>query len=157
MRNRCRFFILAIVALVAASCSAEQIGDPYMLFEIHGTVVDAEGNPIQGIQVSSGYSDVQSTNVNGNFSFYGRSTPTTYVVLTFEDKDGADNGGIFVKRAVEVLVNEKTPGSEMGNFSGTYFASGVEVVMLKKEDTLDPDSGLIPLNASAEDVPEEEL
>ena len=119
--------------------------------------VDAEGNPIQGIQVSSGYSDVQSTNINGNFSFYGRSTPTTYVVLTFEDKDGADNGGIFVKRAVEVLVNEKTPGSEMGNFSGTYFASDVEVVMLKKEDELDPDSGLIPLNASAEDIPEEEL
>ena len=150
MRDRCRFFILAIVALVAASCSAEQIGDPYMLFEIHGTVVDAEGNPIQGIQVSSGYSDVQSTNVNGNFSFYGRSTPTTYVVLTFEDKDGADNGGMFVKRTVEVQVNEKTPGSDMGNFSGTYFASGVEVVMLKKEDTLDPDDGLIPLNASAE-------
>jgi hypothetical protein len=107
--------------------------------------------------VSAGYSDVLSTNINGNFSFFGRSTPSASVILTFEDKDGADNGGMFVKRIVEVQVKEKTPGSEMGNFSGTYFASGVEVVMLKKEDTLDPDSGLIPLNASAEDVPEEEL
>lgn len=150
MRNRCRFFVLALVAFLAVSCSKEQIGDSYMLFEIHGTVMDAEGNPIEGIQVSSGLSDVQSTNINGNFSFYGRSTPTTYVVLTFEDKDGGEKGGHFVKRAVEVLVHEKTPGSGMGNFMGTYFASGVEVVMLKKEDDLNPDSGLIPLGASGE-------
>lgn len=151
MRNRCRFFVSALVALIAVSCSkGELVGDSYMLFEIHGTVTDTDGNPIEGIQVSSAYSDVQSTNINGNFSFYGRSTPTTYVVLTFEDKDGVEKGGQFVKRAVEVLVHEKTPGSEMGNFRGTYFASGVEVVMLKKEDGINQDPGLIPLGASAE-------
>jgi putative lipoprotein (rSAM/lipoprotein system) len=142
--------MLVLVSLMALSCSKEQIGDPYMLFEIHGTVMDAEGNPIEGIQVTSGLSDAQTTNVNGNFSFYGRSTPTTYVVLSFEDKDGAENGGIFVKRSIEVQVHEKTQGSEMGNFRGTYFASEVEVVMVKKEDALNPDSGLIPLCASAE-------
>lgn len=145
MRNRCRFIISVLVALAAVSCSKEQVGDSYMLFEIHGTVLDEDGNPIEGIKVSSGLSDAQSTNVNGNFIFYGRSTPTTYVVLTFEDKDGEQNGGEFVNRAEEVLVHEKTPGSAMGNFYGTYFASGVEVVMLRKEDSLNPDSGFIPL------------
>lgn len=121
-----------------------------MLFQIYGTVTDAEGNPIEGIQISSGYADVQSTNRNGNFTFFGRSVPTTYVSLTFEDKDGMDNGGMFVKRIVEVPVHEKTPGSAMGNFKGTYFASDVEVVMVKKEDEMNPDSGLIPLGASVE-------
>ena len=29
---------------------------------------------------------------------------------------------------------EKTPGSEVGNFMGTYFASGVEVVLSKEAD-----------------------
>ena len=144
MRNRCRFIISVLVALAAVSCSKEQVGDSYMLFEIHGTVLDEYGNPIEGIKVSSGLSDAQSTNVNGNFVFYGRSTPTTYVVLTFEDKDGEQNGGEFVNRAEEVLVHEKTPGSAMGNFRGTYFASGVEVVMLRKEGSMNPDSGFIP-------------
>lgn len=157
MRNRCRFFILLLIAFVAGSCSkGEQIGDSYMLFEIHGAVMDEDGNPIDGIQVSSGYSDAQYTNINGNFSFYGRSTPMSHVVLTFEDKDGTENGGQFVKRSVEVLVYEKTPGSEMGNFKGTYFASGVDVIMLKKEGDLNPDSGLIPLSAYDVCTPEEE-
>ena len=80
----------------------------------------------------------------------------SHVVLTFEDKDGTENGGQFVKRSVEVLVYEKTPGSEMGNFKGTYFASGVDVIMLKKEGDLNPDSGLIPLSAYDVCTPEEE-
>lgn len=143
MRNRCRFIISVLMVLAAVSCSKEQVGDSYMLFEIHGTVLDEDGSPIEGIKVSSGLSDAQSTNVNGNFVFYGRSTPATYVVLTFEDKDGEQNGGEFVNRAEEVLVHEKTHGSAMGNFRGTYFASGVEVVMLRKEGSLNPDSGFI--------------
>ena len=157
MKNLYRIFVVAVVVLMTASCSKEQLSDPYMLFEVHGTVVDTDGNPLGGIVVSSGLSDLQTTNMNGIFSFYGRSTPSSVVILTFEDKDGDKNGGEFSKISVEIPVNEKTPGSEMGNFSGTYFASDVEVVMLKKEDELDPDSGLIPLNVSAEDIPEEEL
>lgn len=139
-----RLFSISSIILLIASCSKEQVGNPYMLFEIHGTVMDADGKPIEGIQVSSGVSEIQTTNVNGNFVFYGRSAPTTYVVLTFEDKDGTENSGEFVKRQLDVLVHEKTPGSETGNFRGTYFASGVEVVMLQKKDELNPDSGLLP-------------
>lgn len=140
--------MLAAIITMAASCDKEQIGDPYMLFEIHGTVVDTEGNPLKGIQVTSGLSDVQTTNVNGVFTFYGRSAPTSLVVLTFEDKDGKDNGGEFAKISMEIAVNEKTPGSADGNFKGTYYAGGVEVVMLKKKDQMNPDSGLIPLSAT---------
>ena len=132
---------------MAASCDKEQAGDPYMLFEIHGTVVDMEGNPLKGIHVTSGLSDAQTTNVNGVFTFYGRSAPTSLVVLSFEDKDGEANGGEFSNLLMEIQVNEKTPGIAGDNFKGTYYAGGVEVVMLKKNDQMNPDSGLIPLSS----------
>ena len=138
MRNRCRFIISVLMVLAAVSCSKEQVGDSYMLFEIHGTVLDEDGSPIEGIKVSSGLSDAQSTNVNGNFVFYGRSTPATYVVLTFEDKDGDDNGGEFVKMAVEIPLRQKTPGTS-GNFKGTFFAGDVEVVMVSKNVEMNPE------------------
>jgi putative lipoprotein (rSAM/lipoprotein system) len=147
MKLSCRISALAAILMMAASCAKEQIGDPYMLFEVHGKVMDTAGNPLAGIRVSSGTSDVQTTNANGTFVFYGRSVPTLLVVLTFEDKDGENNGGEFSNLSMEIAVNEKTPGSKDGNFKGTYFAGEVEVVMLKKNDQMNPDSGFIPLSA----------
>ena len=144
MRILRKIFTSALAAASLLSCSKEQIGDPYMLFEVHGKVVDEDGNPLQGINVISGYSDAQVTNLNGSFSFYGRSVPSERVQLTFEDKDGDRNGGEFVKMTKEILLNEKTPGANTGNYKGTFFAGDVEIVMLKKESDLDPDSGFIP-------------
>lgn len=139
-----KIFTSALAAAALLSCSKEQVGDPYILFEVHGKVVDEDGNPLQGINVISGYSDVQVTNLNGSFSFFGRSVPSDRVLLTFEDKDGSNNGGEFVKTTKEISLNEKTPGSETGNYKGTFFAGDVEIVMLKKESELNPDSGFIP-------------
>ena len=138
---------LAAILMMAASCAKEQASDPYMLFEVHGKVMDTAGNPLAGISVSSGLSDVQTTTSNGTFVFYGRSVPMSLVVLTFEDKDGEKNGGEFSNLTKEIAVKEKTPGSNDGNFKGTYFAGGVEVVMLKKSEDMNPGSGFIPLSA----------
>ena len=148
MKKLYRIFTVAFAIMMFGSCSKEQVGDPYMLFEIHGKVVDAEGNPINGIQVSSGLSDVQTTNVNGSFEFYGRSAPSTLAVLTFEDKDGDKNGGEFVTLSKDISLNQKSPGTETGNYKGTYFAGDVVVVLLKKDEQITtPGSGLIPLSA----------
>ncbi len=147
--------VLVLTVLSFVSCSKEQVGDPYILFEVYGKVVDSEGNPIEGIVVSSGLVDEQKTNMNGNFSFFGRSHVTTNVSLTFEDKDGDKNGGEFVKMSQRVTLIEKTPGTS-GNFKGTYYAGNVVVVMLGKtnvlpggsedsEDPEGPDGGFIPL------------
>ena len=132
MRRLRKIFTSALAAAALLSCSKEQLGDAYMLFEVHGKVMDEEGNPLQGINVISGYSDVQVTNLNGSFSFYGRSVPSDRIMLTFEDKDGDENGGEFVKMNKEIFLNEKTPGSQTGNYKGTFFAGDVEIVMLKK-------------------------
>ena len=136
MKKSLGLFLLLASSALFFSCNKEQPGDPYMLFEVHGKVMDADGNPIEGIHVSSGQAEVQTTNKNGVFSFYGRSNPTTYVILTFEDKDGEDKGGEFAKLSKDILVYEKTPGSEVGNYKGTYYAGDVEVVLLKKNENI---------------------
>lgn len=143
MRKLSKILICAFAAAAFMSCSKEQIGDPYMLFEIHGKVMDADGNPLEGINVIAGQTDVEKTNLNGDFTFYGRTVPSDSVFLTFEDKDGDKNGGEFVKKTMEIPLVEKTPGTS-GNFKGTFFAGGVEVVMVSKNMEMNPDSGLIP-------------
>ena len=156
MRINIKLLLCVLAVAASSSCSKEQVGDPYILFEVHGKVTDADGNPIPGIKVLSGVTDAQETNSNGNFTFFGRSVPSASVILTFEDKDGDKNGGEFVTMSQEVSLIMKTSGSATGNFKGTYYADQVTVVMLaKKLDKTDTDSGLIPLS-STDTIPEEE-
>ena len=70
MRKLTKIFICAFAAVALLSCSKEQIGDPFMLFEIYGKVMDVDGNPLQGINVIAGQADVQTTNLNGDFTFF---------------------------------------------------------------------------------------
>ena len=135
-----RILISSLAAAAIMSCSKMQVSEPYILFEIHGKVVDVDGNPLQGINVIAPNSDMQLTNTNGSFSFYGRSVPSDRLKLTFEDKDGKDNGGDFLKVVKEIRMNEKTPGSATGSFKGTFYAGDVQIVMLSREQDLDSDS-----------------
>ena len=91
MRKLSKIFICAFAAASLMSCSKEPSGEPFMLFEIHGKVMDADGNPLEGIHVISGQADIQKTNINGVFTFFGRSVPSEHALLTFEDKDGEIN------------------------------------------------------------------
>lgn len=142
MRKLSKIFICAFAAVSFVSCSKEQSGEPFMLFEVHGKVIDVDGNPLEGIHVISGQADIQKTNINGVFTFFGRSVPSDHVLLTFEDKDGDQNGGEFLKKTMEISLVQKSPGS--GNIVGTFFAGDVEVVMVSKNMEMNPDSGLIP-------------
>lgn len=133
---------MLVLAMIMAGCSKqEQIGGPYMLVEIHGTVMDPDGNVLEGIEVSAGQNSVVRTNVNGKFTFHGRLTPMTNPILTFEDKDGDRNGGEFIKKEEPIEVNEKIPADEKGNFKGKFFAQNVEIVMLPKNSQINPGDG----------------
>lgn len=140
MRNL--YLMMLFLAAVLVGCSKqEQIGGPYMLVEIHGTVMDPDGNVLEGIEVSAGQNSVVRTNVNGKFKFEGRLTPMAYPILTFEDKDGDRNGGEFIKKEEPIAVNEKIPADEKGNFKGKFFAQNVEIVMLPKNSQINPGDG----------------
>ena len=147
--SRSVILILAAMMLLSAlSCTKDyKEGSPFILFEVHGTVMDADGNPIEGIQVSSGTAETRTTNVNGNFSFFGRGVPLSTATLKFEDNDKEDNGGHFLTTTRNVPLVLKTPGTGSGSYKGTYFAQDVEVVMILKEEGLDPDDGFIGLTS----------
>ena len=83
------------------------------------------------------------SNVQGQTRGTDESKDYVLRTLTFEDKDGDNNGGEFVKKTVEIPLVVKTPGTD-GNFKGTYFAGDVEVVMVSKNVEMNPDSGLAP-------------
>ena len=148
MSRSVKLILAAMMVLSALSCTKDyQEGSPFILFEVHGKVVDVEGNPIEGIQVSSGTAEVKTTNVNGNFSFFGRSAPSATASLNFEDKDKEENGGYFLNAMKSVPLVLKSPGTSSGSYKGTYFAKEVEVVMILKEEGLDPDDGFIGLTS----------
>ncbi len=127
------FIVLGI--LLAVSCGRkENPGTPYILYEIHGRVVDADGNPLKGIKVFSGTAEAAYTSSNGVFAIFGKSVPSTSetAVITCEDEDGDKNGGSFMKTNQNVKLRLRAAGS--GNNKGNYFASEVVVTMLLKNE-----------------------
>ncbi len=149
--------VVAIFTLMAFSCSKKKtIGDPYMLFEIHGTVygdrdVKDESTPepddyvtvsmpVKGIKVSAGNNEPVYTDSKGEFVIYGRSNPGDSVDLVFTDEDGTSNEGPYQRLNKTVLLRQRDAG-DAGNYRGYWFASGVEVKMLRKNESLDPTPG----------------
>lgn len=134
-----RYFGISVlfmsVALLAVSCSSKKtIGNPYILYEIHGTVTDPQGVPVSGIAVSSGDMGSDVTSANGEFVLFARSAPSEYATVVCEDKDGEANGGSFLKTSVTVQLKLRSAGN--GNNKGNYFASEVLVRMIPKNDEM---------------------
>ena len=70
-----------------------------------------------------------------------------FEVIKFEDKDKEEKGGYFLNAMNSVPLVLKSPGTSSGSYKGTYFAQDVEVVMILKEEGLDPDDGFIGLTS----------
>ena len=133
--NMLRRVLMLLGVLLAVACGRkENPGLPYILYEIHGTVVDQDGNPLEGIKVISGTSEAALTSPNGLFVVFGKSVPTASesALITCEDTDGDSNGGSFMKTSLNVNLRLRSAGS--GNNKGNYFASDVVVMMLPKSD-----------------------
>lgn len=160
MRSVLRTLIVvcSIFMLMAFSCSKKKtIGDPYMLFEVHGTVYGDQSVPdtstpqeddyitvtlpLKGIKVSSGDGDPVYTDSDGEFVIYGRSNPGTSVSLVFMDDDAAMNGGPYQKQTKTINLRQRDAG-DSGNYRGYWFASGVEIKMLLKNESINPDQTL---------------
>ena len=159
-----RYFLRAVVlicsifTLMAFSCSKKKtIGDPYMLYEVHGTVYGDQKVldtstpqeddyvtvtlPLKNIRVSSGDGDPAYTNADGKFVLYGRSNPGTSISLVFQDDDAAMNGGPYQKLTKTIELRQRDAG-DSGNYSVYWFASGVEVKMLLKSESINPEPTL---------------
>lgn len=142
----------SVFFLTAFSCSKKKtIGEPYILYEVHGTVYgsyfkESEGEdpvkvtvPLKGIKVTSDSSSEPAyTSAAGNFVVYGRSVPSSVVTIAFTDEDGENNHGLFQKLNKMVTLRQMKEGGDR-NYEGYWIATNVEVTMLKKEDAMESD------------------
>lgn len=132
-----KLFILTLV-LLSISCSRKKtIGSPYILYEVHGTVLAPDGLPVEGIIVSTDGAENVQTSRNGNFVIYGRSVPSRYATLTFTDTDQENNGGLFMRSSLSVELKLRSAGE--GNNQGNYFASGVVVNLVLRNEEIQGD------------------
>lgn len=132
--------LLALLGFSA--CSDEngggrvEYGTPSVDFQVKGQVTDAEGNPIEGIQVvvkpkGDGFADMDTqryveadtayTDAKGNFTSHQLNDVFITGQLFFEDVDGEANGGTFQKDSVNLDEAEKVQLEEGdGWYDGRY-------------------------------------
>lgn len=155
---RLLLIVSSVLSLTAFSCSKKKtIGDPYILYEVRGTVIGAYyvdnadtpepgdkkrvTGPLKGIKVTSDSSSEPAiTADNGSFIVYGRGVPSETVTIAFEDVDGANNHGDFLRKTQRVTLSQRSPGGDR-NYEGYWIATGVEVNMLLKDDEMNSDPG----------------
>ena len=108
-------------------------GTPVVEFSVKGKVVDPDGNPIQGIEISHDYSGHKVyTLEDGSFDYASEDIgfEMETVTLEFTDIDGEENGGDFQSQEVPVPVQQTEPGDGGWN-NGKFEAEGVEIIMTK--------------------------
>ena len=97
-------------------------GTPSADYEIKGKVLDADGDPIKGVKVNvqddwhsaftSQGTECQSLD-NGDYSVRIKTFPTDKLHLIVQDIDGAENGGEFEEKTVELdFSNIKYTGDD---------------------------------------------
>ena len=135
-----RFLYFLIAALGFGSVSCEESGfrggnlDAYGVlhvdFHITTRVVDEEGTPIKGIEVSTGsstgdFTPVSHTDENGLYTLTMKVWPTVEV-LRFTDIDGKANGGEFMDKSVNLMKVIQENNSDDGVIS-------IDVTLKKRE------------------------
>lgn len=114
--------------------SLTMYGTPYNRFQVKGTVNDAAGNPIPGIQVQSRLEPtVVETGSDGSFEISGKGL-FNEAEICFTDIDGPENGGEFSTRELPIKFTEEERTAEPADTwdQGAFARSGVEVTLEEK-------------------------
>ena len=115
--------------IVAPVC---EYGCPHAEFKVVGTVKDADGNPIPGIQVKSDviWTDDLKTAQDGSYAIEGEGFPTETLQLTFEDVDGEENGGKFKTLEAEATLKQTQTGD--GKWDNGSYEGSLDVTLEKE-------------------------
>ncbi|MFI3280393.1 MAG: radical SAM-associated putative lipoprotein [Rikenellaceae bacterium] len=106
-----KFILSALTLLGFSGCSEnggifnepDMYGTPLVDYRFIGELTDADGNPIKGIEVKiNSTEEVVTTDNTGTFSNEFTSYADGFHSVTFTDVDGAENGGEFATKQVEV-------------------------------------------------------
>lgn len=79
----------------------------YMSFEVEGTVVNEDDEPVKGISVYAESADPVFTDAEGKFSIRGTASPAETTVLRFVDDDITDNVSYISKSVTVDIVKYK--------------------------------------------------
>lgn len=139
MKRELRLLLISLLGFPTA-CDSEKnndypcmYGTPIIDFTVSGTVTDAAGAPIPGIEVTSGNGKSTLTDADGRYDVAGYGFPRSGKVF-FKDIDGEENGGLFKKQEldVEFTEEERTREGDGAWDCGSFAREGVDVVLDKE-------------------------
>ena len=132
--------LLVLLGFEACTEESEEYGTPTVDFHVVGQVTNAEGDPIEGIRVTTrGYFNFHDgtteqatyTDKDGHFATMEMRSisidPMMRVV--FEDVDGEANGGVFAKDSVMADAMTRT---QVGKGDGHWYDGKYELRVNKK-------------------------
>ena len=138
--------MLALCGVGVASCiPVAMYGTPHVEFHLKARVVDAEGNPIQGIEVCSaeGQRFEYNTGISdylGNINASGEIWPGSQYEVVFRDIDGEYNGGEF--ETLSLNITDKVVQTKRGDgdwYDGSYKADIGDVTLTLKQQAAEGD------------------
>ncbi len=141
-----RYICIALGAILGSGCSDStspdpveygpmpEYGVPSGTVHASGRVLDNEGTPVQGIQVSVEFALPDTTDAQGNWAIDQNSTyipcsdGQTDCLVEAEDIDGPDNGGTYPTASVVLELEQTEPGSSTFDL-GTWEQHGLDIVL----------------------------
>lgn len=139
MKRELRLLLISLLGFPTACDSEkennhqEMYGTPRIDFTVSGTVTDAAGTPIPGIEVDAIGRQTSLTDANGRYTITGEGVIDQGHVL-FKDIDGEENGGLFMERKLDVKFTEeeRTREGDGAWDCGSFAREGVDVVLDKE-------------------------
>ncbi len=124
--------------LPVVGCVPVMYGSPSTTYEVKGKVLDADGNPINGIKIvltDDPYDIAESqSSENGDYKIRHTTFPTHRLHLTAEDIDGVKNGGEFETQTFELDFSKvEAKGDKDAWYNGTKSLEK-HIVMQEKSD-----------------------
>ena len=161
--KRLIYFLMALLGFGSAGCSnADNItetpvmyGTPTAKYKFNVRVVDPEGKPVNGIDVTISqdpdfkidWERVLETTTNENGALKDDTTPKVSPVdrLTMRliDPDGEDNGGDFCDKCVDIDLSNIKKIEEGGSWYTGCYEVNVGEVKLKHRDASSEDEPIV--------------
>lgn len=155
MKEKILKFLLVLLGFGAAACEEEswaEYGCPAVEFSLKARVTDNANRPVKGIKAQAvsfteyygseyyefdskgeSYSDSDGNTVI-KAMIYSFEAPPYSIKVGFEDIDGAENGGEFAQKEVEVQVTENDKISS-GTWLKSYSADLGNIVLDEDAET----------------------
>ncbi|MBQ0044545.1 MAG: radical SAM-associated putative lipoprotein [Bacteroidales bacterium] len=126
--------LLGFTAMASSCIGRVEYGCPHVDYRISGKVVDGEGVPVAGIEVSTrdGYGQKDTTDVDGKFLINGDDIGCPDR-LSLKDVDGVENG-LYKSRQAPLGRFTQVEKGDGHWYDGVYESEGLVITVEKEEN-----------------------